>query len=632
MARRHVRTQPRGVYVFSVVPSPLVGEGGRRPGEGWGSARPLTPAPSPTAGRGEKAAAQWGPALTALAVAAILAAAGCVKVKDHLTLSADGSGTVHLEAVSLLPQQAMAAAGRGGEGFSIYPPTSPHELDALFPEKDFEVKEYFRLDETEGPALVADIKFKDVNKLIASDYGKAHSLRLVREGGELVLKARTGVQAVGRFDLQAFAATAGEGPPPELMKGMTEASAKLAAEFKITMPAAVKVEGAGATAEGSTAIWSADRATIKDAAAAAEAFDVILTVRCPDAGVTFKPVPVARLDLEPFKDLKDAKLTEAAAVDIEKVKAAARFVPVMLRVTRSFNLAGEGFQSENSAVLTGAIVIPMALAPVHWGEAVLIEARDDRGTNLVPAKAEGYEYHYRQRMFSRSSSFPGVEGDEEEPGAAKKLPDPDVLQELSFALNVPPPDAARIVLLKGSETLEYAGARHVVRLEGAIAKEVIPEVGPNRMMMSLGSATKPLAAPKLEALGVKLTVSASRGGGMTMVEIVTGLDASPVAEVQVFDAAGRPWPTLPASIMNRGEDEGGSRRFFVVGNPEGPLSLGLVLSAPGKSLVLPIELRDIPMTRDASAPPAAKPAETPKPDSKADEIPKAAPAPAPAAK
>jgi len=41
-------------YVFSVVPSPLAGEGGRRPGEGWSGARPLTPTPSPTAGRGEE--------------------------------------------------------------------------------------------------------------------------------------------------------------------------------------------------------------------------------------------------------------------------------------------------------------------------------------------------------------------------------------------------------------------------------------------------------------------------------------------------------------------------------------------------------------------------------------------------
>jgi len=574
-------------------------------------------------------AAAWRPALVAMVLAAALAAAGCVKVKDHLTINADGSGTVHLETVSLLPQEAMAAEGRGGEGMMFYPPTSPDAVEAMFPKEDFEVKAEPKADVPGRMGVVADVKFKDINKLLASDYGKAHSLRLVREGGELVLQARTGVQAAGRFDFQAFAASAGEGPPPEEKKIMEEAVTKLAAEFKITMPAAVKVEGAGATAEGNTASWSADRAAIKDAAAAVEAFDVILTVRCPDAGVTFKPAPVARLDLEPFKDLKDAKLTDAPPVDLEKVKAAAKFVPVMLRVTRSFNLAGEDFQSENSAVLTAAIVVPRELAPVHWGEAVLIEAKDDRGTNLVPPKAEGYEYHYRQRMFSRSSSFPGVEGDEEEPGAAKKSPDPEVVQEVSFALNVPPPEATRIVLLKGSATLDYPGSRHVVRIEGAIAKEAIPDVGPKNMMMSLGSAMKPLADPKLEALGVKLTVSASQGGGLTMVEIVTGLNASPVAEAQVFDAAGRPWPTLPASIMSRGEDEGGSRRFFVVGNPEGPLSLGLILNAPGPSLVLPIELRDIPMTRDASAPSAAKPAEAPKPDAKAAETPKP---PAPVAK
>jgi hypothetical protein len=201
---------------------------------------------------------------------------------------------------------------------------------------------------------------------------------------------------------------------------------------------------------------------------------------------------------------------------------------------------------------------------------------------------------------------------------------------MSFDLKVPPPEATRIVLLKGSATLEYAGSRHVIRLEGAIAKDAITESGPGPgMFMSGGGEKKPLASPKLEALGVKLTVSASRGGGLMMLQIGAESAASPVAEVQVFDAAGRPWPTLSASGMGGQDDEGGLQRFMVIGKPEGPLSLGLVLDAPGPSLTLPIELRDIPMTRDASTPPAAKPAETPKPDAKAPETPKP---PAPAAK
>jgi hypothetical protein len=57
LLRDHVfaRRQAHGhaTYVYSVVPSPLAGEGGRRPGEGSSGARPLTPTPSPTAGRGE---------------------------------------------------------------------------------------------------------------------------------------------------------------------------------------------------------------------------------------------------------------------------------------------------------------------------------------------------------------------------------------------------------------------------------------------------------------------------------------------------------------------------------------------------------------------------------------------------
>jgi len=45
----------RREYVFSVVPSPLAGEGGRRPGEGLAVDRPLTPTPSPSLGRAENA-------------------------------------------------------------------------------------------------------------------------------------------------------------------------------------------------------------------------------------------------------------------------------------------------------------------------------------------------------------------------------------------------------------------------------------------------------------------------------------------------------------------------------------------------------------------------------------------------
>jgi hypothetical protein len=54
LVRRPSRQVVNPQYVFSVVPSPLAGEGGRRPGEGWSGAWPPTPIPSPSAGRGEK--------------------------------------------------------------------------------------------------------------------------------------------------------------------------------------------------------------------------------------------------------------------------------------------------------------------------------------------------------------------------------------------------------------------------------------------------------------------------------------------------------------------------------------------------------------------------------------------------
>jgi hypothetical protein len=534
-------------------------------------------------------------------------AAGCLKVKDRMTLRPDGSGTVRIETEILMP----AGAGRMGSAdigrATAYPPTSTMQAAVLFPAKDFTIVGKPTEMRPAKPTFIVEVAFKDIQALVTSPYGRAHSLWIAREGGSVVLKARTGVQLVAGIEVVIG------NLPPELKadggetqaKMITEAAQKLAAEFTIVMPGAAKVEQGAATVQGNTITWSVERAKFKEPAEAAKAFGEVLVARCPDAGVTFTPVSPVRLDLTPLKELADVKIADAAAVDVEKVRAAAKFVPVALQVTRSFDLVGDAFQGRNGASLSALVILPTEFKPEHWGQAKLTEITDDRGTDLLAKGRDDEDYDESDRYASGSSddSDEGDEADAERPSAVKRA---DVVQSFRLALKVPPPTARKIDVLKGQVELQYAGPLHRVRLMNAIPNESIVEMKLETGMREPGDGMA-IANPKLVELGVELKVAAARMSGMTMVQLQMGQRGGVLKDVQVYDGKEQPCSMMSAGGMMRGGDD--AARYIIPGYPEGPLSLVVIVQSAGPVVTIPIELKDVPFAEgEAAKPPVKQPA------------------------
>jgi hypothetical protein len=65
-----------------------------------------------------------------------------------------------------------------------------------------------------------------------------------------------------------------------------------------------------------------------------------------------------------------------------------------------------------------------------------------------------------------------------------------------------------------------------------------------------------------------------------------------VTDGQVYDAAGRPWPTM---FQSREFGEEGSIGLMVAGRPKGPLSLALVVTGIGASVDVPFVVEKVPL-------------------------------------
>jgi hypothetical protein len=282
-----------------------------------------------TARRGVKALA-----CTLPVVIAILLACGCVEVKDTLTIKADGSGTVRIETVvhqsALLSQMGYRGMMMGDVGALMYPPSDVQTARTFFPGDGFEVKVKRNRQSPGTTGVIVEVEFKDVNALIGSPYGQAHSLRLERDGDELVLTVRSGMEHLAHGE--QFLKADHEDGMGEMLKDAGKEYDKLAFEFTIELPGEAAVEGDVVTAAGNTVTWAVDLSEAEDRAKAVERLDAVVTARCRAKELAFTPQPVTRLDLCAFDKLADGKLADAPAVDTEKIKAQARFVPVALRV------------------------------------------------------------------------------------------------------------------------------------------------------------------------------------------------------------------------------------------------------------------------------------------------------------
>lgn len=524
----------------------------------------------------------WKQVVTGVALVALC---GCFKTKDELTIEADGSGVVRMESrTSIPPEMAAMTGGRRGRGMAMatYPPTSEEEVKLWFPEKDFKVTTKAVTDGDGETVLTIEAKFTDVNALLASPYGRAHALTLTVENGSLKLRGLTGAEAAVRFAevTDEGGGLAGQFPN---MKDLAKKKEEMRVEFRVTLPNALNA--ANGPHEGRTATRLVERAKVKDAAEFADKVALVLEASCPAAGVKFSPTNPPRLELARFGELKTGTVAVKAAPDAKRVAAAAKFTPYALHITRSLDLSGEGGSGENSAQLIGAVVLPQEFKPDAWGEAKLEEAVDSKGANLKLKDVDNFGGRFNR--FSRET----IDDDEEddEPKAGKV-----VEERHNVTLVFQPPDwkVKEIGRVKGTISLEYYGGAQVVKISNAIPAKWIMDAGKPNAFRGADATEKSVSDPKLTELGldVKVQMAMMQSGMMNLMFELGGNKAN-ISDAQVFDAAGRPWPTY-VQELGRGGGES-SLTLVVAGKPEPPLSLAFVVSGAGTTVEVPILVEKI---------------------------------------
>lgn len=516
-----------------------------------------------------------------VSVLALVLLCGCFKVKDELTLNADGSGVIRLESRTTLPAEMLAgmSMNRNNAQAGIYPPVSAAEVKGFFTDKDFDVTSKETKDNG-ATVLTIEAKFKDINALLASPYAKAHGLTIHIEQGVLRVRGVSGIEAAARFaevkdDTGQMAAAFGAADTEKQKQEMRS-------EFRIVLPN--EAASATGTREGKAVTWILERAKFTNGTEFAERSGLVLEASCPATGLGFSPTNPPRLALLPFSEVTTGAMTQGRAVDAKKVSESARFVPYALHVTRTLDLAGEGSWGQNQAQLVGAVTVPSDLAPQRWGEAKLEEALDAKGNDLRPKRgSEGFFGNW-----SSHRSFV-EEPDEEEETQVTKAP-AEKLERHQVTLHFQPPEwqVQEIARVKGTLALQYFGGSEIVKITNAIpAKWVVDASNPQALAsINFSSNEKTISHPRLTELGLRLSVPmAMTQSGMTTLMLQSESAQSGITDVQVFDAQGKPWPTF---LQPQGMGNDQSLTLMIAGKPEAPLSLAVVANAAGQTVTVPI--------------------------------------------
>ncbi|NQT88541.1 hypothetical protein HQ560_17380, partial [bacterium] len=488
------------------------------------------------------------PRWRSLLLAACLAAtSGCLKVKDHLTINANGSGTVRIEVFCAAPPDTIRSSSRYASYFAtvergghpLYPPLARGHVGKLFPGKAFTVEVKESAGENDTPTLVADVTFADVNALIASPYGKAHALSLRKVGDTLRFVAHSGF--VG-------AVIVGDDQQSEYaIRRYIKDKGEMAADFRVTLPNTLT------GSDTRTAAWPLRRADAKgDAKAEIEMFIKPLRAACSAEGVGFTPVSPPRLGLSHFEELADGPAQGMPKPPTPaQVAAAARFQPYHVKSVRAFYLPGRApARNEHGGMhhslergglnVVGVLTLPRAYRPDKWMEPTIEEARDDLGTNLlVGGDARGRS----SRTTPWDSMFQNEFG---------KPTDDEERHILRLRVNVPPPEAKRLVVLRGFAQLDYFDNYHVVKLPKVIPAEWVQRTTAEGKQVGGLRGRNEIASPLLERLGITvqiLAVEQRHAHGRTKQPLtrfwfsIRSRDAKVIA-TQPYDAQGRPWPKI----------------------------------------------------------------------------------------
>jgi hypothetical protein len=517
----------------------------------------------------------------------LVALCGCIKVKDELTINADGSGTVRIETQSSLPSEYAEGLGLAGQvpgGGGIYPPTSEVEARKYFPAKDFTVTVKPQKPVNGSTTTIIEASFKDINALLVSPYGRAHQLSVRIANGSLVVRGVTGLEAAARLAEMRT----DNNPELAMLPGLAELKKQtndMRAEFRIALPN--PVSSANGTQDGRSAVWIVERAKYTNGLEFAQQLGTPSEAKCPADGLKMNPVTPARLGLAPFAELAAVVLDTGKGVDTNKIAAAAKFVPYGLTITRSLDLSGAGGAQPDAAELTGAVLLPPELTPQKWGEPELDEAVDAKGNDLKPGNSDQERFLYRAHSWSSRAE----EMDEADTAT-------NTAAEHRVTLTFRPPDwkVAEIARIKGTVTLQYFGGARVVKLTNAIPANWIADM--SKMMGGIGggsfdSSPKPLSSETLASLGLSLSMNtAAAQGSLTMLMLQVKGQGAALTDAQVFDAEGRPWPTFFEPGDSSTED-GEACQIMVAGNPRPPLSLAFLASGNGATVNVPMRLEHV---------------------------------------
>jgi hypothetical protein len=499
-----------------------------------------------------------------------LTTAGCLEVREHLTLNADGSGTLVIETSCLVRTNTINSlrSWRCREANApFYPPLCEAHARELFPGKGLTVDVKPNPDKNAVSGVAVLVTFQDVNTLLESPYGRARSLWVGFEGDRLVVRARPGVlAAVLAAESRTMQGYAGDPKLAEKRSDMT-------ATFTLTLPNAVaETDG---KADGRTATWLLDRSGTKTLDEAVALFRRPMRAACTREGVGFTPRPVLRLDDASFAELREGPTGRALPLPgVADVAKAVRFVPHSITVQKTFDLTGENSYHENASTFAGVVTVPRELAPAGWGSAVFEEILDDRGRSLK--LVEGRRHWYGGSRFLGS-------------GAEATLPDGHVRHAVNVQFQVPEPSVKAIRTLRGRIELRYFATQSVTKLADAIGEKApVPATGGPPVPFDEGDGAAPeddKAIPKIE----EVERSEESIGFMVTLPI---RESVAFEQAQCFDAHGEPWPTLTAP--------GGNGAYVAIpGKPKFPVSLALLLKTGAKPVTVPLRLDNLRLERKA---------------------------------
>jgi hypothetical protein len=545
----------------------------------------------------------WRPGAIGLITAALTVCCGCLKVKEHLTIREDGSGTVRIETQSSVPADQLGAMSEGWMAYGeqgesgawlAYPPLAKAAARNLFPGKEFTVTVAESKNDAGEPVVTVEAAFRDINALLASPYGKAHALTLRSDGKTLAFRGLSGLHLMAQMLGLKDDAGIGMGALMAMQPDWQKQKNRLAIEFTLTLPK--DVAAANGSPQGRNVTWTLDRAQMKDDAEAAKAFRAVFEASCPAEGLAFTPNSPVRLALLPFAELAAGPTGGTSQLpDEKKVAAQARFVPARLQVTRSVDLSGSGY-AQNQATLTGVVLVPKEFAPQRWGATALDKVIDEKGNNLALADDD------RMSRFGHiTSGFSGMSEEETDETEEAALASADSRKVVTFIFKAPDWKAKEIARIEGSVELQYLGGSEIVKLEKAIPKEWIGDMSRGRFG-SFDGTERSLSNPRLTEVGLPLKLAmAMRTGGMLTISLQSEGESkqSALAEAQVFDAEGNPWPCFVHSQQMKPYNH---YQIMVAGDPPAPLSLALLVSSVGATVKVPIRLEHVPLAVRADKP------------------------------